>query len=284
MPLTAVALIVLAAVAHAVWNLLAKRAAKNKHFIWFSSLGEATLFLPLAIWALVDSWPRLGAKAAGFLLATGILHLLYTEGLLRGYRVGDFSAVYPLARGTGPLLSFAGACLLLGEHPSVLAGAGALLICFGILLLSGIASGRAIALGGILWGVATGFTIAGYTLVDAYSVKVLLLGPVLVAYAGNFLRMILLSAGAWYDRASLATEWRRCWKEALGVSILTPVAYIMVLVAMRVAPVSHIAPAREMSMMIGAYLGAKFLSEPHLARRLTASALIAGGVAALALG
>ena len=284
MPLTAVVLIVLAAVAHAVWNLLAKRAARNKHFIWFSSLSEAALFLPLAIWAVSDSWPRLGAKAAGLLFATGVLHLLYTEGLLRGYRAGDFSLVYPLARGTGPLLSFGGACLLLGEHPSMLAAAGALLVCFGILLLSGIASGGTIAIGGILWGVATGFTIAGYTLVDAYSVKVLLLGPVLVAYAGNFLRMILLSGVVWQDRGSLAAEWRRCWKEALGVGVLTPLAYILVLIAMRIAPVSHVAPAREMSMMIGAYLGAKFLSEPHLGRRLTASALIAGGVAALALG
>jgi len=166
----------------------------------------------------------------------------------------------------------------------MLSALGALLVSFGILLLSGVASGHAVGLPGLFWGVATGFTIAGYTLVDAYSVKVLLLAPVLVEYAGNFLRMILLSATALRDRTSLALEWRRCRKEALGVAVLTPGAYILVLVAMRMAPVSHVAPAREMSMMIGAYLGAKFLSEPHLARRLTASALIAGGVAALALG
>ncbi len=284
MPLTALVLIVLAAVAHSVWNLLAKRAAKNKHFIWFSSVSEAVLFLPLAIWALADSWPRQGPRAAAFLLATGILHLLYTESLLRGYRAADFSVVYPLARGTGPLLSFAGACLLLGEHPSMLSALGALLVSFGILLISGVASGHAVGLPGLFWGVATGFTIAGYTLVDAFSVKVLLLAPVLVEYAGNFLRMILLSATALRDRTSLALEWRRCRKEALAVAVLTPAAYILVLVAMRMAPVSHVAPAREMSMLIGAYLGAKFLSEPHRARRLTASALIAGGVAALALG
>lgn len=284
MPLTALALIVLAAVAHSIWNLLAKRAAGNKHFIWFSSVGEAVLFLPLAIWALADSWPRLGPKATAFLLATGILHLLYTESLLRGYRAGDFSVVYPLARGTGPLLSFAGACLLLGEHPSMLAVFGALLVSLGILILSGVASRHAVGLPGLFWGVGAGFTIAGYTLVDAYAVKVLLLAPVLVEYAGNFLRMALLSATIWRGRTSLAMEWRRCRKEALGVAVLTPAAYILVLVAMRMAPVSHVAPAREMSMMLGAYLGAKLLSEPHLGRRLTASALIAGGVAALALG
>jgi drug/metabolite transporter (DMT)-like permease len=284
LPLSALVLIVFAAVAHSVWNLLAKRAAKNKHFIWFSSVGEAGLFLPLAIWALAESWQRLSAKAVIFLIATGVLHLLYTESLLRGYRAGDFSVVYPLARGTGPLLSFAGAVVFLGERTSLLAVFGVLLVTLGILLLSGIVIGQAVGLLGLLWGVATGFTIAGYTLVDAYSVKVLLLSPLLVEYAGNFLRMTVLSGAAWHRRPILATEWRACWKEALGVAVLTPVAYILVLLAMRIAPVSHVAPAREMSMMIGAYLGARFLSEPHLARRLTASALIAGGVAALALG
>ena len=284
MPLNALVLIVFAAVSHSVWNLLAKRAAKNKHFIWFSSVGEAALFLPLAIWALAGSWQRLGAKAAIFLIATGVLHLLYTESLLRGYRAGDFSVVYPLARGTGPLLSFAGACVFLGERPSILAVFGVLLVSLGILLLSGVANGQAVGFLGLFWGVATGFTIGGYTLVDAYAVKVLLLSPVLVEYAGNFLRMMMLSGAAWRRRSTLAMEWRACWKEALGVAVLTPVAYILVLLAMRIAPVSHVAPAREMSMMIGAYLGARFLSEPHLARRLTASALIAGGVAALALG
>ena len=284
MPLSALALIVSAAVAHAIWNLLAKCAAKDKHFIWFSSVTEAALFSPLAIWALADSWPRLGLKAAAFLAATGVLHLLYTESLLRGYRIGDFSVVYPLARGTGPLLSFVGAWALLGEHVSMLAVLGALLVSFGILLLSGVASGQTVGMAALFWCVATGVIIAGYTLTDAYSVKMLLLSPILVEYAGNFLRMILLSGQAWRERSTLGMEWRLCRKEALGVAVLTPVAYIMVLLAMRIAPVSHVAPAREMSMMIGAYLGARFLSEPHLARRLTASAIIAGGVAALALG
>ena len=283
MPLTALGLILIAAFAHATWNLLAKRASKHKHFIWFSSLSEATLFLPLAIWALADSWPRLGLKAVACLVATGILHLFYTESLLRGYRVGDFSVVYPLARGTGPMLSFVGACLILGERTSILAVAGVLLVSVGILLLSGFASSYAVGSAGVYWGAATGLTIASYTLVDAYSVKVLVISPVLVAYAGNFFRMLLLSGPAWRRRSAFSAEWRGCWKEALGVGILTPAAYILVLLAMRIAPVSHVAPAREMSMMIGAYLGARFLNEGHLARRLIASGLIAGGVATLAV-
>jgi uncharacterized membrane protein len=184
LPVTAFLLIVLAAFAHSAWNLLAKRTAHSKHLIWFSSVAESLLFLPLAVWVLADSRSTLSLKAIAFLFGTGVLHLLYTESLLRGYRAGDLSVVYPLARGAGPLLSFAGAIVVLGERPSALAGAAAVMVTSGVLLLAGGMSafrnraGRA----GLWWGVATGFTIACYTLVDGYSVKTLLLSPL---HAGN---------------------------------------------------------------------------------------------------
>jgi hypothetical protein len=98
LPLSAFLLVVVAALAHATWNLLAKRSAHSKHLIWFSSVFEAVLFLPLAAWALTGSWSRMGARAAMFLSATGVLHLMYTESLLRGYRAGDLSVVYPRNR------------------------------------------------------------------------------------------------------------------------------------------------------------------------------------------
>ena len=98
MPLTAFLLVTVAALAHPTWNFLAKRAAMSKHLIWFSSAIEALLFAPLAVWALRHSWPGLGPRSGVFLLATGLLHLLYTESLLRGYRDGDLTVVYPLAR------------------------------------------------------------------------------------------------------------------------------------------------------------------------------------------
>jgi hypothetical protein len=107
-PLRAFLLVFIAALAHSTWNLLAKR-----HLIWFSSLGETILFLPLAIWTLKQS-SRLSLMAALFLLATGVLHVFYTDFL---QRVGDLSIVYPLARGAAPLLSFCGAILFLREHP-----------------------------------------------------------------------------------------------------------------------------------------------------------------------
>jgi uncharacterized membrane protein len=286
MPLTAFLLVLSAAVAHATWNFLAKRAAHSKHLIWFSSLTEALLTSPLAFWVLSTAWSSLNARALLFLLATGVLHVLYTESLLRGYRAGDLTVVYPLARGTGPLLSFCGAVVLLHEHASLIAASGAALITAGILL----ASGGLAALrnsdnhAGLFWGIATGCTIAGYTLVDGYSVRTLLISPILVEYAGNLFRAVVLTPGAISRRTSLPQEYEQSWKEATAIAVLVPLGYVLVLFAMRLAPISHVAPVREMSMMIGMYFGAKFLSEGHIVRRVTGSLFIAVGVAALALG
>jgi drug/metabolite transporter (DMT)-like permease len=279
MPLRALLLILTAAFAHSAWNLLAKRASGHKHLIWFSSVGEVILFLPLAVWFGIESWPHITGLAVVFLVATGVIHVWYTETLLRGYRSGDLSVVYPLARGTGPLLSFAGAVVFLHERPSLLAGGGALLIAGGILLVSGVHRGP-----GLFWGLLTGLSIACYTLVDGYSVRILLLSPVIVDYAGNLLRTVVLTPAVLKERGVLVHQYRQCWKEALGISILTPGGYILVLFAMTIAPVSHVAPAREMSMMIGAWFGARVLQEGHFARRMTGSALIAAGVAGLTLG
>ena len=201
-------------------------------------------------------------------------------------RVGDLSVVYPLARGTGPLLSFIGAVMLLGERPSVLAGAGALLVVAGVLLLPGgwALIRRGAGRGGVLWGVATGIVIASYTLVNGYSVRALLLSPFLVEYAGNLLRAIVLSGLVCRERASLPAEYRRYWRDALGIAVLTMVGYVLTLFAMRFAPISHVAPLREMSMMIGAYFGLRFFGEGERRRRLIGSAVIGLGVACLAFG
>jgi drug/metabolite transporter (DMT)-like permease len=286
LPLKAFFLVLVASFAHATWNFLAKRASRHKHLIWLSSATEALLFAPIAIWILKITGSSLNRKAVLFLLTTGILHVLYTESLLRGYRAGDLTAVYPLTRGTAPLLSFVGAILFLRERPSILAVLGALLISFGILLASGGFSAfrHRASRTGLYWAIATGCTIASYTLVDGYSVKTLLISPFLVEYAGNLFRWVVLSGGAWRQRGSLLTEYLLCWKEALGIATLTPFAYVLVLFAMRMAPVSHVAPVREMSMMVGMYLGARFLREGHVMRRILGSAFIVLGVAALAFG
>lgn len=287
MPVTALFYISLAAIAHAVWNFLAKRHASCKHIIFFSSAGEVLILLPII--ASTKFTYRNATAALICLCATGALHILYTESLLRGYRSADLSVVYPLARGTGPLLAFAGAIPLLHERFTATSIAGTLLIAYGILVVCG--GTKALlqddARPGVRWGIITGLTIAAYTLVDGYAVAAVGLSPFLIEFAGSFFRMTGLSVAFGrafrQDRCAVADEYRECWKAALGISILMPAAYILVLYAMRIAPVSHVAPAREMSMLIGAWMGARLLNEGNLARRVAGSCLIGAGVAALAI-
>jgi drug/metabolite transporter (DMT)-like permease len=299
-PATAVFLVLLAACTHATWNILAKRAVDCRHFNWYYSVGAVAVWMPLAAFAIRDFAPHASWVAAAALLATAILHALYSAALMRGYRASDLSIVYPVARGTGPLLSFVGAIALLAERPSAVAVAGALLVVVGVLILAGgpalwralRASGtspdasarhrRVVA--GLGWGVATGVAIAAYTLNDGYAVKRLLLAPILVDYAGNVFRAVVFAPVAWRDRARVADEVPRYWKPALGVSVLGPLGYILVLQAMTMAPVSHVAPARELSMLIGTWFGARVLGEGASIRRLVAAALIVAGVTALAVG
>jgi drug/metabolite transporter (DMT)-like permease len=285
LPIRAFLLVLIAATAHATWNFLAKRFARYEHLIWLSSVMEALLLAPFVIWIVARSQTNFPSMAWLLLLATGVLHVLYTECLLRGYRAGDFTVVYPLARGTAPLLSFLGAVILLHERTSPIAVSGALLISLGILLSSGVGAtlGNAGLPTGVLWGAATGVIIALYTLTDAYSVTRLGVAPLLVEYAGNLFRAIVLSRGAWLRRSTLRADSSLCWTGALGIAVLTPIGYVLALSAMRLAPVSRVAPVREMSMMIGMYFGARFLQEGHILRRVIGSAFICGGVAALAL-
>jgi len=286
MPLSALALVVIAAFTHASWNLLAKRAADSRHFVWLYSIGTVALWLPVIAVVCWLQRPVLGWPEAVALIGSAILHTAYSMALQRGYKVGDLSVVYPMARGTGPLVSFFGAMLVLGERPGWLAAGGALLVVLGVFLLAG--GPRLFKPGadrkGLGWGIATGACIACYTVWDGRAVKVLLLSPFLIDYAGNLLRALLLTPRALADRAALLPEWRRYWRPALGVSVLGPLGYTLVLFAMQMAPVSHVAPARELSMMIGAWYGARLLDEGDLQRRLLAAAIIVVGVLALALG
>ena len=124
----------------------------------------------------------------------------------------------------------------------------------------------------------------GYTVVDGYAVKVLAISPILVDYMGNAARVLLLAPVALRDRAETARLWRAQWRGALGVAVFSPIAYVLVLYAVQQAPLSHVAPAREVSMLFAALIGGHLLKEGDRAARIAGAVLIAVGVTALGLG
>ena len=284
MPALALAAVLLAALTHATWNLAAKRAAGSRHFIWMYSALSVLLYLPIVAWILWTTRPQFTATHWLALAGTGVLHMGYSLMLQAGYRASDLSLVYPLARGSGPLLSFFLAVLLLGEGMSWMSILGVLLVVTGIALVSGLFSAHHRApRAGVLYGLGTGLFIAAYTINDGWAVKVLLISPFIIDYSGNLLRAVMLGPRAWRDRTRLLEECRKYAQPVAIVSVLGPLGYILVLYAMQLAPVSHVAPARELSTLVGTYFGTRLLREKAAPARLAGAACIVGGVIGLAL-
>jgi len=279
----AIAAVLLAALTHATWNLAAKRAAGSRHFVWLYSIGSIVLYAPAVSWIVIYQRPQFELVHWMALLMTGLLHMGYSLLLQAGYRVSDMSLVYPLARGTGPLLSFIAAAVILHEPVSGFSVLGVLLVVGGILMVSGLVSEphKAPRIG-IAFGMLTGVFIAGYTINDGWAVKVLLISPFIIDFSGNVLRALLLAPMALKDRVNLIAEAKSFRTPILIVAVLGPLGYILVLFAMKHAPVGHVAPMRELATLIGTYFGARMLKEQVTPVRLTGALLIVSGVIALA--
>jgi drug/metabolite transporter (DMT)-like permease len=279
-------LVLLAAVAHATWNLFAKGAQGGQGFVWLYTVAASVLYLPVLVVALIVAPGPLGVAAFVFMAGSGALHTVYASLLQRGYRTGDLSLVYPLARGTGPLISTFAAIAIFGERPGPVGLLGALLIVVAVLLLArpspdaGGEHGRAMGI-----AVLTGVAIAGYTLWDKQAVDALALSPLVYYWGTNTANALLLSAIVLRRRrASIALAWRTSKAHAVGVALLSPLAYVLILFALARAPVSAVAPARELSILVGTMLGTTVLSEADGGRRFVASLAILLGVGALTVG
>ena len=293
MSLHAFALILLAGIIHAGWNIAAKKVGGDSRFAFFTSFLLIIVWAPLAWWVGRDVVPHWGLEAWVLVAVSGVLHMAYYVILLRGYRKADLTVVYPLARGTGPLISSLFAIMVLGEEISQLGMFGVLGVVVGVFFIAGgpslfqrrsDAAARLRLHQGLFYGVLTGVFIAGYTVVDGYGVKVMLLSPILIDYLGSCLRVVLLSPVIVRNVREAKNLWLQQWRWAFFVAVVSPVAYVLVLFAMQDAPISHVAPAREVSMLFAALIGGHLLREGDRWVRIGGAVLIALGVTALGLG
>ena len=294
----ALAIIVFSAFVHASWNYLLKKSGGGTGLITAASVLSLAVYLPIvgaAVWIAGYEFQPLHLA---LMFASGMIHTIYFLLLDRAYRSGgDLSIVYPLARATGPLLTIAVAVALLGERPGALAIGGALLIGASALLLAGnplawLRNRAATRLPGVAdprraigFALLTGCMIATYTVFDKASVATWLIPPLLYDWGANAFRVLVLVPYS-AKRAPGATA--RAWRERRGtvvaIALLSPLSYILVLTAMVFTPVSLVAPAREVSILFAALMGAHLLREGDIARRAIAAAGMVLGIAGLALG
>jgi drug/metabolite transporter (DMT)-like permease len=278
MSLDVLILVLASACAHAGWNFLAKGAEGGAAFVWLATVAATVLYAPtLATGITLD-------RGATVLMAgSGALHALYFVLLQRGYASGDLSLVYPLARGTGPLLSTALAIAVLGERPGIVALVGAALIVTAVLSL-GARPGGSSSSEATLFALLTGVTIAAYTLWDKQAVDEHELSPITYFWGTNAVNALLLTPFALRSRTRLSRAWTTSLGRAAGVGLLSPLAYVLVLFALAEAPVSYVAPARETSILLATLLGVTVLGEGDGRRRAIAAAGIVAGITALAVG
>ena len=282
----ALTLILAAAFIHATWNLLNKQASGHATFTWVVAVLSALLYAPVTI-AIIQVWDlEIDFVAVGMMAGSAALHTAYFVLLNQAYRAGDLSLVYPLARGTGPLLSSLAAILFLGERPSAIALVGALLIIGGVLILTTNFANlrKSGAENAVLYALVTGLFIAAYTIWDKQAVSHFGIAPLVLDWGANVGRAIFLTPFALKYSDQTINEWREHKYEAIAVAVLIPLAYILVLTAMRFTPVSYVAPAREISILIGTAMGARLLSEGDAPRRLAGASAMVLGVVALAIG
>lgn len=293
MPTDALALVLAAALVHAGWNLLAKRASDQPALLFLATVAAAALSLPAALVGVARGLvPPAGLAAAA---ASALVHAGYFALLGAGYRRGDLSVVYPVARGSGPLGVALLAGPIFGEYPAPLGVVAIAAVVTGLVLVAlagvtragrppGAPAGRPPAPAGLALGLAVGASSTAYSLIDRAGVSFV---PPPVYLALQMLGTAVLMGPAWLGtktgRARLGGSARRLAGPALLCAVGILGAYGLVLVAMTRAPVAYVAAGREIAIVFGIVLGALVLREPVTPARALGALLVTSGIILLAL-
>jgi drug/metabolite transporter (DMT)-like permease len=275
----ALVLIFISAAVHAVVNVLTKRADDKYAMRLLIGVFSAVLVTPALFFVPLPS-----GRAVWFLAGTALVHALYELLLVKSYESAAFSAVYPVARGSGPLFTALGAILILREPAPWLELAGIAMVCGGVIAIG--LSHRATegALKGLGFALGTGLTIGCYTLIDASGVRSVSqpLTYVLwffVAHGAS----VLVTAPSIRGRAVIV-EARREWKLGVGVAALSIVTYGAAMLAYSFGATAQLAALRETSVLFGTALAMSFLGEHMTLRRWIAAGVIAAGAIVLQFG
>jgi drug/metabolite transporter (DMT)-like permease len=258
---------------HAIWNAIAKYL--DDRLAAFALIGIASTLGGAAVLALTGL-PR--AAAVPFAVASAVIHIGYDLALMNSYRLGAFNQVYPIARGTSPLVVALGAYALAGERLSPVALAGVAILAAGLASLA-LSSGRLTRseLPAVTAAVITGLVIAGYTVVDGLGVR---RAGDPYAYAGLLFLLMgpVMPAVALWRRPGLGWLTGPAAGKGLLAGALSLVAYGTVLWAQTRAPLAEVAAIRETSVVFAALIGMRLFAERFGARRVAAAALVAAGI------
>ena len=275
--LTVTLAVIAAAVTHATWNAIAHGIKDQTLAFALIGVGGIAIGIPLVIVAAMprpECWP--------YLLGSVAIHVFYNLLLMQCYRLGEFSQVYPLARGTSPLVVTILAAIFIHEHLALPQVVGVLVVSGGLatLVLAGRRPGRA----AFAAAVGTGLTIAAYTTVDGVGVR---LSGSPVGYIGWLMVLESLCVpmfAVFRRRDVLLKQPKRILLAGLAAGALSVLAYGLVLWAQTRGALAPIAALRETSVIFGAIIGTLIFREPFGRSRIAATVLVAAGIVLLNLG
>ena len=274
--LLATLLALLAAVLHASWNLIVKQSTDRRLALWGQfTIGGALSAVTLSIWALSTSMPDIAWKWA---IISGATHVPYLMLLSRAYDRGDFSMSYPIVRGAGALAAAAGGVLFLNDTLSIASTIGILIAVLGLFALAKSGSWHVVGA-----AIAVASTIAIYSVVDGHGTRQS--QPIAYALALNIAAAAFVSLfTAINSRKMMIPTLRQHWKTMGAAGVFSTVAYTLVMIAYRHAPVSYVASLRESSVVIAAFAGWKMLDEGDHKKRIASAAIVLVGLVVLVVG
>lgn len=265
---------------HSVWNLYTKRSINKNIFLWFCQLAAIIIFLP---WTIME-WDssQLTSASCGVILTSMFLHGLYVVLLAATYSIGDLSQVYPIMRGTSPLLVPLLGVTLLNEKLTAYGWIGVISIVIGIALLSNITLKRneSSSIKAPLLALLVGICIASYIVIDKIALNYV--SAVVLNEATNIGNLLALSWSTFHSKG-IRKELSTNWKVILLGGLIAPAGYLLFLFALSLAPVAQLAPMREIGTVFGTVMGIAILREKQGKRRLLTSILITLGVITLGL-
>lgn len=275
----ALVLILVSAVVHAIVNVLTKRAEDKYAMRLLIGVFSAVLVAPVLFFV-----PLPHGIAIWFLVGTAFVHAVYELLLVKSYESAAFSAVYPVARGTGPLFTALGAILLLHEHAPPVELVGIVLVCGGVIAIG--LSHRATegANVGLVYALGTGLTIGIYTLIDASGVRSVELPftYVLWFFVAHGVSVLFTAPGI--RGMAVVREARRQWRLGVVTAALSVVTYGSAMLAYRFGATAQLAALRETSVLFGTALAMGFLGEHMTLRRWLAALVIVSGAILLQMG
>jgi drug/metabolite transporter (DMT)-like permease len=282
MPLTALGLLLVAAMMHTTWNLLVKRAKEKQVFIWCALIAGIIIFSPLLLTSpisLISIWP--------YLLSSALVEAIYYIILIRAYENGDFSLVYPMARGAAPAFLLIWATFFLGERPRLFGLVGIALLVLGLIVVGGktwwtLRKTSGFSKSALALAVGVAFCISIYTAIDGaavHHVSPLPYTVLVIALATVFITPAVVKH---YGNRAIVDEWRANWRGIVLVGLFTLLAYFLALKAYSISRVSYAGSIREISVVFAAFVGWRWLGENFGVIRMIGSICIFVGILIIA--